>query len=66
MKSYGSKLVNSYFIEFVYKSLSINCDAEEAMYNLYESLRWAEIQKGIKLILLYDFDSNYSELEIKN
>ncbi|CAD8206417.1 unnamed protein product [Paramecium pentaurelia] len=43
--------------ETKYKSLSINYDAKEAMFNLYDSLRWAELQQGAKQILLYDFDT---------
>ncbi|KAM3132831.1 hypothetical protein pb186bvf_014979 [Paramecium bursaria] len=36
--------------------LSETCDAKEAMYNLYDTLRWAEIQPNANIILLFDFE----------
>lgn len=47
---FGSELKNRIadLDEIKYKSLSENYDAKEAMFNLYDSLRWAELQQGAK------------------
>jgi hypothetical protein len=38
-----------------FRRLSEEGDAEEAMFNLYETLRWAENQPGAATLLIHDF-----------
>lgn len=53
-------------LDYNYLSLSEAYDAKEAMFNLYDCLRKAEIQGGMELILIYDFETNVPREKIRN